>query len=493
MTPSNIPSPISLSYIAALRGVAPRQPGAGFTYAVVNCTKPWLLMCLAASNPEGRFYGLVTDSTACAQAVAEAQQCHVENVVFLCAAAEDALNGKISLPSLNYLYADETVRSISSNERSALFDLAKKFLLPGGLFHYSYRAYENAHGALRFLVREFAPEMTADQSKVFLRELKTLGASYFADNAAALLCLDDAATKDMPDMFFSDYDEGAASSGSFDTLIALRPHGFMYVGDSHMAANYMDLSVSPEAQKIITSCRENYLYEPIKDFALNRVVRSDIWCRGPVSQTDSLPALFGSFAYGIIAPRENVPIEIKAPGKTIDLSAPVFTKLVDLMTLMPINIGDFLSHPVGKEFLPSDVVGAVQILVACGIAQPMRGLYQSDANNVAQPRFAGLLNQRLGRAPVSAGEIWMASPTLGNVMSIPAREALVMQALDRAGLANSVSVLLPELQRLAKNPGEASRIMDAANPTSDTAHHMIEDTVSRSIVQWYAYGLLEAA
>jgi hypothetical protein len=188
-----------------------------------------------------------------------------------------------------------------------------------------------------------------------------------------------------------------------------------------------------------------------------------------------------------------VPVEIKAKGKTVDLSAPVFTKLIDLMTLMPINIGDFLSHPLGKEFAPADVVGAVQILVACGIAQPMRGLYQSGISNVAQPRFAGSLNQHLGRAPLSAKEIWMASPALGNVMSIPAREALVMQALDRAGLANSVSVLLPELQRLAQNPGEASRIMDTANPTPATAHHMIEDTVSRSIVQWYAYGLLEAA
>ena len=53
--------------------------------------------------------------------------------------------------------------------------------------------------------------------------------------------------------------------------------------------------------------------------------------------------------------------------------------------------------------------------------------------------------------------------------------------------------LLPELQRLALRPAEAARVMDTADPTPATAHSMIEDTVSRSIVQWYAYGLLEAA
>ena len=68
-----------------------------------------------------------------------------------------------------------------------------------------------------------------------------------------------------------------------------------------------------------------------------------------------------------------------------------------------------------------------------------------------------------------------------------------MQALDRAGLANSVSALLPELERLAKNPALAAYVTDLAEPTATSAHDMIEDTVSRSIVQWYAYGLLEAA
>jgi hypothetical protein len=67
-----------------------------------------------------------------------------------------------------------------------------------------------------------------------------------------------------------------------------------------------------------------------------------------------------------------------------------------------------------------------------------------------------------------------------------------MQALDRAGLANSVSALLPELQRLAKNPLQAARVMDS-EPTPESAKQMIEDVVSESIVKWYAYGLLEAA
>jgi hypothetical protein len=35
--------------------------------------------------------------------------------------------------------------------------------------------------------------------------------------------------------------------------------------------------------------------------------------------------------------------------------------------------------------------------------------------------------------------------------------------------------------------------MDMAEPTAEGAQNMITDVVSKSIVQWYAYGLLEAA
>ena len=48
-------SPVSLSYVAALRGVRPRRPGETFAYADVACADTDLLTCLAASNPEERF------------------------------------------------------------------------------------------------------------------------------------------------------------------------------------------------------------------------------------------------------------------------------------------------------------------------------------------------------------------------------------------------------------------------------------------------------
>ncbi|MFY9287891.1 MAG: methyltransferase regulatory domain-containing protein [Alphaproteobacteria bacterium] len=481
-------SPITLSYVAALRGVKPRLPGEAFIYADVNCTDTDLLTCLAASNPEGKFIGVVADQTLATQAEEQAKLREVENVAFVLGAL-----GSVALPPLNYLCCDETKKPLSAVERNALFGLAEAALAPGGLLNLTYRAVEgDSH--LRFLVREFAPEMDGAQAKEFLAELKKLGSQYFAQNPQALAQLNEAIAKGQPDEFFSLYDKGEARSASFNTLVALRPRGFSYAGDTHMACNYIELSVPSEAQDLVIECQNNPLYESIKDFVRNRDVRSDIWCRQPAEQSSSLPELFGGFTYGITKLKDEVPSSIDVLGKTVDLSTPLYRKLIELMTLMPVGIGDFMAHPSGEGFSGTDIVGAMQILVALGIAQPMRGVLGSnDVSNVSQPRLVGGFNQYLDKVSVTGGNLWMASSVAGNAMSISARDALVIQALSRAGLANSVSALMPELERLAQNPAQAAKIMDAAQPTPEMARDMVQDIVGKSIVQWYAYGLLEAA
>jgi hypothetical protein len=67
-----------------------------------------------------------------------------------------------------------------------------------------------------------------------------------------------------------------------------------------------------------------------------------------------------------------------------------------------------------------------------------------------------------------------------------------MQALNRAGLSNSVSALMPELRRIAHTP-TGMKIMQADEPTPEMAQSLVRDVVGKSLPQWYAYALLGAA
>src|ERR1700761_529143 len=142
MNPDLAFSPAPLSYVAALRGVLPRQPGENFAYAEIVSTNPGRLVCLAASNPEGRFYGLALREADKIEGEAQASARQVGNVTFLSGNLNDFLakaqQGASPIPQLNYFCCDERQSALLIGERNALFSLAEKLLLPGGLFGFSY-------------------------------------------------------------------------------------------------------------------------------------------------------------------------------------------------------------------------------------------------------------------------------------------------------------------------------------------------------------------
>jgi|GEM_PF-748073 hypothetical protein len=490
-------SPISLRYIAALRGNKPKKTGVEFAYAEAACKTPENLICLAASNPEGRFYGLMSDDAARSKAEEEALQRGTFNVIFLTGSPSEALarlaKGSSLPPMLDYLCCDESQEPLSASERAALFDLAQKRLNPGGLFVTSYRAHDREDGALRFLVQELAPEMDAEQKQDFLSEIQKLGSSYLVKHSDMVKVLEKAIAKRTPQTFFSHFDGASATSKTFDTMVAAGSHGFAYAGDATLASNYVELAIPKEAQDLIVSCRKNPLYEVIKDLALDRVVRSDIWIKTP-SEQSALPAdLFGGFAYGIVLPREQIPLSYAAKGKTLDLSGPLYAKVLDLMSVMPVGVGDVLSHASGRNESPEKILEVFQILVACGFASPMRGTLTANTDySVSQPRLVGSFNRFLDKTNLTDQDVLFSSQVAGCGVVLPAREAFVMQAINRAGLGDSVTALMPELRRIAHTPAALS-VIKTEEPSAEIAHAMILDIVGKSLPQWYAYALLEAA
>ncbi len=490
-------SPISLRYIAALRGNKPQKTGREFTYADIRCGNPDLLTCLAASNPEGRFYGMVDTDTARSRAEEQAAQRGTFNVIFLTGTPSDVLariaEGSALPPMLDYLVCDETAAPLSDADRKALYDLAETRLNPSGLFVTRYRAYDRDDGALRFLVQELAPEMNDSQKLEFLKEIKQLGSSFLSKHPDLSGKLDAAIVKNAPQEFFSLFDGAPAESGTFDTLVKASSKGLGYAGDASLESNFVELSIPQQAQDLIVSCRTSPFYEAIKDFALNRTVRSDIWIHQPFDLSSNPAELFGGFAYGTVLSREDIPSVYMTNGKTIDLSGPTYEKVIDVMTVLPVGVGDILAHPDSCDESPEKILEALQILVACGFAMPMRGMIDAiNSESIAQPRLVGSFNRFLDKSDLAEDEVLFASQVAGFGVMLPAREAFVMQALNRAGLANSVSALMPELRRIANTPASMT-VINADEPTDEIAYTMVLDVVGKSLPKWYAYALLEAA
>ncbi len=477
-------SPIRLSYVAALRGVTPRKPGDSFTYGQTGAFDPETLLCLAASNPEGRFYGLVPDESAASKASAAAKSRQVWNVSF-------GATEMVFPENLDYFCCEET----DLQKREAFFALAESRLKPGGLLLCRYQAYANADESLRFLIAEYAPELSDAQAKEFLSELKDLGVSYFANHPIARAGLEKATASDAPESFFETCGtDPAPRSETFETMAQLLPRGFAFAGDADVGINYLEIAAPPQTHELLLKAKDHLLYEPIKDFALQRLVRNDVWVKLPTKQTADKPTLFGDFTFGITLPRDKVPTSLQTKGAPIDLSSTLFAHLIDLMCVLPMGIGDFLEHPSGKGFDPDDVLSAIQILVAGGIARPMRAHYEGLVSaDIGYPVWSNGFNAYFKETAITQPSVCLASPIVGGAVCLPARDALVLQALSRVGLANVSGALQPELERLAQgNPALAAQILDSTSASDEAVHNIVTDVVQKGMIRWYAYGLLAA-
>ncbi len=491
-------SPVSLRYVAALRENTPTSGKDGFAYADVACANPDSLICLAASNPEGRFFGLVPDDCARRAAEERAVARNTANVAFLTGSIADTLarvesDDAALPPPLDFLCCDESAAALSETERMALFDLAKARLNPGGLLAISYRAYAQEDGPLRFLIQSLVPQMDSEQAQDFLTDIKKLGALYFSKQLETADLLDKAIANRTPKEFFAAFEGEPCASATFDTILAASGRGFAFAGDATIASNYVELAVPHEAQDLIVSCRNSPVYEPIKDFTLDRKIRSDIWVKAPRNMSSDPAVLFGSFAYGLAMERDKVPASFAAKGKVIDLSAQVFAKALDMMSVMPIGIGDLLSCSSCQNEEPLKLVETLQTLVACGIVNPMRGIRDGlKINDFTQPRLSGGFNRHLDKESLTEVDVLFSSQVAGYGLVLSAGEAFVVQAISRAGLKDSVSALMPELNRIADTPAARS-VMNSDKPTPEIAHKMICDIAGKEMPTWYALALLEAA
>jgi hypothetical protein len=481
--------PVELRYVASLRGIVPPLPETRFHYARLGGVNVDQALCLAASNPEGRFYFILGDSAEVIAANQRVKTLHLDHCHFLG-------HDEIALPPLDYLCVDLSQPSalIDRNQACAL---AQKTLRPNGLFVCRYAPFAAGQSALEFMVAEFAPELSPDKADEFLHELKMLGQLYFGRHAAAGNALNTALGSQKPQEFLGAHGFGQDPQSEAVSMIAtMSSKGFDFVGDGSITANYLELMVPQPTQEVLYSLRSHLLYEAIKDFATARDLRTDIWVRQPAQMSASLSELFGPLYVGLLTPREALPPKIRLNGQTLDLSTPLMQKLLEVMSILPLTVGDFLSHPEGEGLAPADVVMAMHALIAFGVAAPMRSTFTGFGEiDHHYPRLAGGYNQQYQTTAMQHDSVLLASPVAGRPIILALPEALILQAVGRAGLADAPEILLPELQRIAGIPALSPYLFDPKQgaPAADFAETMVRDICERDMIAWYRLGVLDAA
>ncbi len=175
-------SPVSLNYVAAFQGLPPKPISDPFTYLELGCGNAHTLVTLAASLPQGRFYGVDLNAEHIDYGEHLVLQAGVDNVTFHATPFAELLSAK--LPKFDFITLHGVYSWVSEDVRLEITRIIDAFLQPDGLVFVSYDALP---GVAAFLpIREIFRSFTENNSDGSLVRFEAVRAhlKYMHDNDA---------------------------------------------------------------------------------------------------------------------------------------------------------------------------------------------------------------------------------------------------------------------------------------------------------------------
>lgn len=251
----------------------------------------------------------------------------------------------------------------------------------------------------------------------------------------------------------------------------------------------MELSVPEAAHLALAARRQSPVYEAIKDLAMHNVERVDIWGHEPLQRLDNLVTLFGGFTFGATETPERIARTMTFQGKSISFVGPLYDGILSLATVMPVTIGDLVHHETLQGIDSVTILNSMQLLVACGVLQPMRGSFNGGID-MDNPKLIGSYNESLRASALDFQDYAFASGVIGRPVVFSGMNALVLQALDKGGTGNIAMLLSDELMRLAQHPYLRPLNLSQPERAVDEALRQIENVFHQSMVRWFSLGII---
>lgn len=459
-------------------------PDAPVSYLELGCGQGFGALLLAAANPGWRVTALDFNPAHIATARAWAAEAGIENVAFLEAdlatLSEDQavrLVPEADFASLHGLWS-----WVPPAVQSGIVRLLRARVRPGGAVHVSYNALPGWAGAigLQRLLREtgrrlaWRSDRQAEEGIRLARALNEAEAGQLRDQKLAQSLLGRFA--DMPVSYLAhEYmNEGWAPCFHADVAAALAEAKLDWVASATLTENFPELTLTEAQRAEYNRFDDPLARELVKDMCLSRMLRHDVFVRGPRRIGPAArDAVLREAWLALAIPAADMPFEIDISAGRAELNRGFYGPIVEALATGPRRVGELLELPglEGRRSNPAELVG---ILVGLGFAEPV--LRPGTTAGAAARRFNRFCARKLLGTSHPGGTLALASDVLG------------------AGAAGSmIDILVAD--RVREGEGAASldewvRIVDPALRDAERVREALRTSFEKRIPLYRAAGVV---
>jgi SAM-dependent methyltransferase len=283
-------APTFLNFACAINGVAAPEPEKPLRYCELGCGRGFGTTLLAAANPNSQYVGIDFNPAHIAEARGLAQRAGITNVTFLEMGFGDAAaSPRPELADFDIVALHGVYTWVVPEVRRQILDFVREKLVSGGLVFVSYNCMPGWTAVLPIqrLMMELGERSSRqsiaviDESLDLLKKLVEHSSAFIAQNPTMKTRIEKMGKQDRSYLAHEFFNEGWMPTYITDVIKEFGSAKATYVGSASIAENRPDLSAPRDLIPLIRNAPDIGMQELLKDYAINKQFRRDIFVKGP--------------------------------------------------------------------------------------------------------------------------------------------------------------------------------------------------------------------
>lgn len=486
-------SPAYLNFAVALHGFEPVSLARPFTYFELGFGKGFTLNMLAASNPQGSFYGADFNPAQVVGARQMAEAAQLDNVTLLENSVQELADGTVDLPQFDFITMHGVYSWVNADNRRHIARFIARYLKPGGIVYVSYNALPgwSAGMSLQRLMLEYGrchpnpSRVQLDGAVDLVQQLTDQKAAFFTGNPTLSQRLQALKTYDPQYLVHEYLNTGWQPLYHADVARDMVRAKLDYVGTAHIHKAFPHLYLTLEQQNLANSVADPVMRETIKDYMLNTPFREDLFIRGarrmtPHSQNEWMQ----STGLALTVLREQARFNLTIDGRPTAIDKEPYALVFDELEREPLTLGQLAALPAIKDISTGALLEMAALLILTKQASPWS---VSTAFQDVGP--AHKINAMVAlQSQFDDSNQTLASPLLGTGVGSGLMQRIVYLALSRGVDEREVDAISTHVWQIVRDQGRPlfrdGHILQAEDQCIAEVRATVEAILSRRLPVW---------
>ena len=366
-------APSALNTILLIQKIEPVALQHGFTYCDLGCGHGESITLFAACHPEGEFHAVDFNSAHIAGARDLAAQTELKNITFWEESFADL--GKLPLPAFDFIVLHGVYTWVDVEARRNIIEFIRTGLKPGGVVYLSYNSLPgwSAHAPLRKLLISYADtqsgslEQRIELAIAFVERLKTERAAFFEASPATGNFFEYVCTLPRNYLAHEFFNHNWDLFYHADVVQHLAGANLSFTGSANFAENQDMLRFSESQQQILDGITDKVMRETAKDFAVNLLLRRDLFTGGrtQIPPSQQLERFLGC-RFALVVPPAQMERKALFPIGEVLFDRELYDPILHALELKPCSPGELLRNPETSILGMTRLLEAFIVLLSAG-------------------------------------------------------------------------------------------------------------------------------